>query len=82
MPRRPAAPSAADVLDELRQLVEADGRSVAAIARGLDPPMSRSQLHRCLNSPGLPVSTAVRIAAGLDPPATLAVIAGSRSRPG
>ena len=45
---RPAPVSFADVLDELRSAVESDGRSTAAIAAGLDPPMSRSQLAQIL----------------------------------
>jgi DNA-binding phage protein len=75
MPRRPSpapAPSAADVLDQLRELVEADGRNTATIAAGLDPPMSRSQLWQILagrNEPSL--TTVLRILYGLNPPRRL-----------
>jgi hypothetical protein len=67
MPRRPAPPlpSAADYLDALRDRVEASGLSHAELGRRLDPPMARSQVRRCLLSEDLPLSSVVRIAAGL-----------------
>jgi transcriptional regulator with XRE-family HTH domain len=66
MPRRPT-PTAADALDQLRELVEADGRTTVAIAAAIDPPMSRSQLSQVLTgvrrSPS--VETLARILAAL-----------------
>ena len=78
---RPAPVSFADVLDELRSAVESDGRSTAAIAAGLDPPMSRSQLAQILTgvkrAPS--IETVVRIAAGVRPPRRVALIRSDRS---
>ena len=72
MPRPAPAPSAADVYDQLRELVAADGRPLAAIARGLDPPMSRSQLSGLLTGVRDPtIRTLLRILRGLDPPRRL-----------
>lgn len=72
MPRRPAAISPADVFDRLRNLVEADPRPVAEIARGLDPPMSREQLSQILRGERDPtVRTLLRILRGLDTPRRL-----------
>ncbi len=64
--RHPAPPpSAADYLDALRDRVEASGLSIAELARRLEPPIAHSQLRRCLLSTDLPLSSVVRIAAGL-----------------
>lgn len=59
------APTGADALDQLRDLVEADGRSIAAIAEAAE--MSRSQLSQVLNGirPNPSVGTVARVLAAL-----------------
>ena len=42
-------PHFADALDQLRELVEADGRPVAELAEAIDPPMAKQQLHQVLS---------------------------------
>jgi transcriptional regulator with XRE-family HTH domain len=63
----PNSPPPSDIRDQLRELVAASGRSIGAIARGLDPPMSQQHLSAILSgriaSPS--VETVERILAGL-----------------
>ena len=60
-------PTAADALDQLRDLVEQDGRPIAEIAESCDPPMGRTNLHGVLSgarrTPS--IETVARILAGL-----------------
>jgi transcriptional regulator with XRE-family HTH domain len=63
-------PTGADALDQLRELVEVDGRSVTDLAAAIDPPMSRSQLSQIL--------TGVRRAPSIE---TMARILAALGRP-
>ncbi len=63
----PNSPPPSDIRDQLRELVAASGRSIGAIARDLDPPMSRQHLSAILTgakaSPS--IETVERVLAGL-----------------
>ncbi len=65
MPTRP--PATTEIRDQLRALVAASGRSVAAIARDCDPPMAPQHLSAILTgakaSPSF--ATVERVLAGL-----------------
>jgi hypothetical protein len=68
MPRRTLPTAvAADALDQLRELVESDGRSIPDLAAAIDPPMSRTQLWGVLagvrRRPS--IETVARVLAGL-----------------
>lgn len=72
MPRHPTStpPNVADALDQLRELVEADGRSVAEIADCAAPPLQPTHLHAVLSGRKRDPSirTVARILAALRPP--------------
>ncbi len=67
MPTNPTPTPTTEIRDQLRALVAASGRSIASIARDLDPPMSRQHLSSILaGAKAAPsIDTVERILAGL-----------------